>query len=91
MLQKYKVTYRKVLKLHETIIEATSKYDAKKRFYRKYPRYEIIKVELAEVSSLGELSVVRGVANAQKQGAGQAESTEARNATMFQEGSGNET
>jgi hypothetical protein len=26
-------------------LEAFSKYDAKKRFYRTYPNYEIIKIE----------------------------------------------
>lgn len=45
MLQKYKITYRQVLKQYETVIEATSKYDAKKRFYRLHPRWEIVKVE----------------------------------------------
>ena len=37
------------------------------------------------VSSTEQLGVARYVTNAQKQGAGQAESTEARDATMFQE------
>jgi hypothetical protein len=42
------VTYRAVLK-HRTIkIEAFSKYDAKQRFYRMYPQYEIIKIEEVE-------------------------------------------
>lgn len=45
MLRKFKVTYRAVLK-HRTIeIQAFSKYDAKQRFYRTYPKYEIIKIE----------------------------------------------
>ena len=48
LLQKYKITYRQVLKQYETVIEATSKYDAKKRFYRLHPRWEIVKVELLE-------------------------------------------
>ena len=47
LLQKYKITYRQVLKQYETVIEATSKYDAKKRFYRLHPRWEIVKIELA--------------------------------------------
>lgn len=41
----YKITYRAVLKHRTVEIEATSKYDAKQRFYRMYPRYEIVKVE----------------------------------------------
>ena len=45
MLKKFKVTYRAVLKDRTVYIEAYSKYDAKQRFYRMYPRYEIIKVE----------------------------------------------
>lgn len=44
-LKKYKITYRKVLKPYEKYIEATSKYDAKQRFYRECPNYEIISVE----------------------------------------------
>ena len=45
MMRKFIVTYRKVL-VHKTVeILATSKYDAKKRFYREYPKYEIIKIE----------------------------------------------
>jgi hypothetical protein len=39
------VTYRAVLK-HRTIkIAAFSKYDAKQRFRRMHPEYEIIKIE----------------------------------------------
>ena len=48
MLKKYKITYRAVLKHRTVEIEATSKYDAKQRFYRLYPSYEVIKVEVAE-------------------------------------------
>ena len=45
MMRKFIITYRKVL-VHKTAeILATSKYDAKQRFYREYPRYEIIKIE----------------------------------------------
>ena len=43
--KKYKITYKKVLKPYEKIIEASSKYDAKQRFYREYPHYQIVKVE----------------------------------------------
>ena len=45
MIRKYKITYRAVLKEHTVIIEAFSKYDAKQRFYRTYPKCEIIKIE----------------------------------------------
>ncbi len=45
MLKKYKITYKKVLKLFEVEIEAASKYAAKQLFYRTYPKYEIIKIE----------------------------------------------
>jgi hypothetical protein len=39
------VTYRAVLK-HRTIkIDAFSKYDAKQKFRRMHPEYEIIKIE----------------------------------------------
>ena len=39
------VTYRAVLK-HRTIkIDAFSKYDAKQRFYRMYPKYEIVDIK----------------------------------------------
>lgn len=44
MPKTFLITYRAVLK-HRTIkIEAFSKYDAKQRFYRMYPKYEIISV-----------------------------------------------
>jgi hypothetical protein len=45
MLQKYKITFRAVLKHRTVEIEATSKYDAKQRFYRLYPKYEIVQIE----------------------------------------------
>ena len=46
MLRKFKVTYITVAdKTKDMVIEATSKYDAKNRFYRLHPKYEIIKVE----------------------------------------------
>jgi hypothetical protein len=49
MLRKYKVTYIALSKRQrEVVIEATSKYDAKKRFYRMHPKHEIVKVEVAE-------------------------------------------
>lgn len=51
MLRKYKITYVKVEttrekpKQYTVKLDATSKYDAKKRFYFQYPRYEIVKME----------------------------------------------
>ena len=45
MLRKFKVTYRAVLKQHTIEIQAFSKYDAKRRFYKTYPKYEIVKIE----------------------------------------------
>ena len=47
-MKKYKITYRAVLKHRTVEIEASSKYDAKSRFYRIYPKYEIVKVEVVE-------------------------------------------
>ena len=41
----YKITYRAVLKHRTVEIEANSKYDAKQRFYRRYPTYDIVKIE----------------------------------------------
>ena len=46
MLRKFIITYTTVTNKQKTEkIEATSKYDAKQRFYRLHPKYEIIKVE----------------------------------------------
>jgi hypothetical protein len=47
MLRKFKVTYRAVLKHRTMEIQAFSKYDAKQRFKRTYPKYEIISIEEA--------------------------------------------
>lgn len=44
MLRKFKITYRAVKKQDTVEIQAFSKYDAKQRFYRTYPKYEVIKV-----------------------------------------------
>ena len=44
-MKKFIITFRKVLVLKTVEILATSKYDAKQRFYRMYPKYEIVKVE----------------------------------------------
>lgn len=49
MLRKFKVTYIALSnRQREVVIEATSKYDAKNRFYRLYPKYEIVRVEVVE-------------------------------------------
>lgn len=48
MKRKYIITYRAVLKHRTVEIEATSKYDAKQKFYRLYPKYEIVHVEVVE-------------------------------------------
>lgn len=45
MLRKFKVTYRAVLKHRTMEIQAFSKYDAKQRFYRTYPKYEVVSIE----------------------------------------------
>ena len=45
MLKKYKITYRAKIKSYTVIMEAFSKYDAKQRFYRTYPKYEVITIE----------------------------------------------
>jgi hypothetical protein len=38
------VTYRAVIKSRTMKIMAFSKYDAKQKFYREYPKYEIISI-----------------------------------------------
>ena len=45
MLRKFKITYRAVLKHRSVEMQAFSKYDAKQRFYRTYPKYEIVSIE----------------------------------------------
>ena len=50
MLRKYKITYVGALSLRTVKIEATSKYDAKQKFYRQHPYAEIVKVEVVEQS-----------------------------------------
>ena len=46
MLRKFKVTYLTVAdKKKDMEIEATSKYDARQRFYRLHPKYQIIHTE----------------------------------------------
>lgn len=48
MLRKFKITYRAVKKENVSEIPAFSKYDAKQRFYRTYPKYEVISIEEVE-------------------------------------------
>lgn len=48
MIRKFKITFRAVLKHRTVEMEAFSKYDAKQRFYRTYPKYEIIQIEEVE-------------------------------------------
>lgn len=49
MLKKFKITYIALSKRQrEVVIEATSKYDAKQRFYRLNPKYDIVRVEEVE-------------------------------------------
>ena len=48
MPKTFLIKYRAVLKYRTIKIEAFSKYDAKQRFYRMYPKYEIIKIEETE-------------------------------------------
>jgi hypothetical protein len=48
MLRKFKVYYKAVRKKGIVEIDAFSKYDAKQRFKRTYPKYEIIKGEEVE-------------------------------------------
>lgn len=49
MLKKFKITYIALKnKQREVEIMATSKYDAKQRFYRHYPKYEIVRIEEVE-------------------------------------------
>ena len=45
MLKKYKITYRAVSRERTVIMEAFSRYDAKQRFYRTYPKYEVVTIE----------------------------------------------
>ena len=48
MLRKYKITYRTAHQFRTVIIEATSKYNAKQKFYIQYPKYEIVKTEVED-------------------------------------------
>lgn len=46
MLRKYKITYRVGQGLRTVIIEATSKYNAKQKFYIQHPKSEIVRTEI---------------------------------------------
>ena len=48
MLKKYKITYRVGQSLRTATIEASSKYNAKQKFYIQYPKYEIVRTEVVE-------------------------------------------
>ena len=50
MIKKYKITYRAVIKHRTVIMKAFSKYDAKQRFFRTYPKHEIVAIEEAKDS-----------------------------------------
>jgi hypothetical protein len=45
MVKKFKITYTSGKGEHQEEITASSKYDAKSKFYKKYPKAEIVKVE----------------------------------------------
>lgn len=45
MTKKYKITYRVGQKLSTIELEASSKYNAKQRFYFQFPKGEIVKLE----------------------------------------------
>jgi ribosomal protein L20A (L18A) len=45
MVRTFKVVYQAVKKYDAIEIKAFSKYDAKQRFKRTYPQYEVVKVE----------------------------------------------
>ena len=54
MLNNYKITYDTGFALKECVISATSKYDAKQRFYRKYPSYGVTRIEQGDGSEPSE-------------------------------------
>lgn len=45
MMRKFKISYSLYSRTGEIVLDAGSKYDAKQRFYRLFPRAEILKVE----------------------------------------------
>lgn len=48
MFKRFKITYRAVSRQRTVEMLAASKYDAKQRFYRTYPKYEIVSIEEVE-------------------------------------------
>ena len=48
MPQKFRITYELDGEVSAYLIDATSKYNAKQRFYRIFPRAEILKVEVSD-------------------------------------------
>ena len=48
MLRKNNITYRVGQRLRTVTIEATSKYNAKQKFYIQYPKYEIVRTEVED-------------------------------------------
>ena len=48
MIKKFKITYTSGKDEHQEELIASSKYDAKTKFYKRFPRAEIIKVEVEE-------------------------------------------
>ena len=48
MLQRYRVTYELDGWVYAYEVEATSKYNAKQRFYLEFPKARILKVEVEE-------------------------------------------
>ena len=48
MLRKFKITYCAVKRQRSIVMQAFSKYDAKQRFYRTYPNYQIVMIEEAD-------------------------------------------
>jgi hypothetical protein len=50
MPKKYRITYELGGEVSAYVLEASSKYNAKQRFYRIFPRAEILKVEVEDES-----------------------------------------
>jgi hypothetical protein len=48
MTRKFRITYKFNGWVSQYVVEASSKYNAKQRFYRLFPRAEILKVEAEE-------------------------------------------
>ena len=49
MLKKFRITYEFSGWVSAYEVEASSKYNAKQKFYNKYPRAKVIKIELEDV------------------------------------------